>query len=264
MTDDQRLEGDIGLRVVPGVTALDAVDGPLFAVVGVFDGLHRGHLYVLDHLVRAARERDARPAVITFDSHPDEVLVGKAPPLLLEPGERLERMAGVGVEIAVVQHFDDALRRTEYDVFIAMITERTRLTGLLMTPDAAFGYERRGTPDALRALGEQSEPPFEVAVVPPFVIDGHPISSSEIRRRVQAGHLVGAEELLGRPYSVVGSVDSAGRVTFPLPMALPPAGEYRCAEARVGVSSDGTVEVLDQAGLGAGRIRLTFLDTVRI
>jgi riboflavin kinase/FMN adenylyltransferase len=247
-----------GLRVVPGVDALVASVGPLFAVVGVFDGLHRGHLYLLEHLVRSAGERRARASVITFDSHPDEILVGKAPPLLLDPGERLERMAAAGVEVAVVQHFDDALRRTEFDAFIRMITDRTRLDGLLMTPDAAFGYERRGTPDALRELGKRVDPRFEVVVVPPFTIEGRPISSSEIRRRVLAGDLAGAEELLGRPYAVVGELGPHGRVRFQLPIALPPPGEYPCAEGTVVVGADASVTLLDSDRGGAGRIRLTF------
>jgi riboflavin kinase/FMN adenylyltransferase len=248
-----------GLRVVPGVDALVASDGPLFAVVGVFDGLHRGHLYLLEHLVRNADERGARPTVITFDSHPDEILVGKAPPLLLDPDERLERMATAGVEVAVVQHFDDALRRTEFDAFIRMITDRARLHGLLMTPDAAFGYERRGTPDALGELGKRVDPPFEVVVVPPFTIDGRPISSSEIRRRVLAGDLAGAEELLGRPYAVVGELGPDGRVTFQLPIALPPPGAYRCAEGTVVVGADASMTLFDADRLGEGRVRLTFL-----
>jgi riboflavin kinase/FMN adenylyltransferase len=130
------------------------------------------------------------------------------------------------VEVAIVQHFDAALRMTPYDAFVRRITDRVRLAGLLMTPDAAFGHERRGTPDALRALGADSEPPFEVVVVPPFTLDGRPVSSSEIRRLVAAGDLAAAARLLGRPYSVVGRPDGNGTLGFPMPVALPPAGEY--------------------------------------
>lgn len=179
-----------------------------------------------------AERLGARPAVITFDSHPDEVLVGAAPPLLLDAGDRLRLLQDAGVAVVVVQHFDAALRRTPYDRFIGRITERTRLAGLLMTPEAAFGHERRGTPEALTELGSRSDPPFEVVVVPPFALDGHPVSSSDIRRLVLAGALAEAGRLLGRPYSVAGDraepegISTPIPVTFPLPVALPPGGTY--------------------------------------
>ncbi|MBN1769742.1 MAG: hypothetical protein JXB32_00665, partial [Deltaproteobacteria bacterium] len=141
------------MDVVAGVDGLRAEHGPVFAVVGVFDGLHRGHLYLLDHLEREAAARGARATVITFDHHPDEVITGTAPPLLMDPQERLERLAAAGVDVTVVQHFDDAVRRTTYDVFVERIRAHAGLAGLLMTPDAAFGFERRGTPETLAALG---------------------------------------------------------------------------------------------------------------
>ena len=62
------------MDVVAGVERLRPEHGPLFAVIGVFDGMHRGHVYLLEHLVRVAKARQARPTVITFDHHPDEVL----------------------------------------------------------------------------------------------------------------------------------------------------------------------------------------------
>ncbi len=217
---------------VAGVDALRDAHGPLFAVVGVFDGIHQGHRWLLDALRTNAERLVARPAVITFDSHPDEVLVGAAPPLLLDPVDRERMLRDAGVSVVVVQHFDAALRTTSYDAFVKRITDRTRLAGLLMTPDAAFGFERRGTPAALAELGSRSEPPFQVVVVPPFVVDGRPVSSTEIRRQVAAGDLAGAASALGRPYAVAGTPsepsDTSGvvTVTFELPVALPPAGDY--------------------------------------
>ncbi len=184
------------MNVVQGVGALQASTGPLFIVVGVFDGLHRGHMYLLRRLVRDARARDALPAVITFDHHPDEILVGAAPPLLCDPAERLERLGAAGVEVTVVQHFDEALRMTPYDAFIARIRARTEVAGFLMTPDAAFGHEREGTPAAVASLGEELG--FDVEVVPPFTLDGRPVRSSDIRTAIVAGDLAHARALLGR------------------------------------------------------------------
>ena len=77
------------MTVVHGIDTLEPSLGRLFVVVGVFDGLHLGHAYLLDALCREAAAREARPAVITFDHHPDEILTGNAPPLLCDPDVRL-------------------------------------------------------------------------------------------------------------------------------------------------------------------------------
>jgi riboflavin kinase/FMN adenylyltransferase len=219
------------MDVVPGIEALRPEHGPAFVVVGVFDGLHLGHRYLLEHLASEADRRGARPVVVTFDHHPDEILTGSAPPLLLDPQERLERLAAAGVSVTVVQHFDAALRETPYDVFVERIRERVDLVGFLMTPDAAFGFERRGTPEALAALGERDG--FDVVVVPTFSLDGHEIRSSTIRDAVVSGDLATAARLLGRPVTLTGSIgraiDGRARLDFPLPVALPPDGDYRAA-----------------------------------
>ncbi len=184
------------MRVVAGLDALEASESPAFVVVGVFDGLHLGHAYLLEHLVREAAARSARPVVITFDHHPDEVLTGNAPPLLCDPDERIERLAAAGVETTVVVHFDQALRETPYDRFVDRLEAGTPLAGFLMTPDAAFGYERAGTPASLGALGASRG--WDVVVVPAFDVDGRPVRSTQIRTAIAEGDLDAASRLLGR------------------------------------------------------------------
>jgi len=216
------------MHVVQGVDELEPQHGPIFVVIGVFDGLHLGHAYLLEHLVSEAAARHAHPAVITFDHHPDEVLIGKAPPLLLDPGERQERLEAAGVEVTVVQPFDEAVRKTPYDAFVERIRARVALTGFLMTPDAAFGFERRGTPATLAELGQRDG--FDVVVVPTFGLDGQEVRSSTIREAVVAGDLDTASRLLGRPVTLTGSIggarDGRTRLDFRLPVALPPDGDY--------------------------------------
>jgi len=233
------------MRTVIGRRELDPNDGPLLVVVGVFDGLHRGHAYLLEQLVREARARRARPAVITFDAHPDAVLLGHAPPLLMDPAERLERLAAAGIELVVVEHFDDALRQTPYDAFLAGITDRCALVGIVMTPDAAFGHDRAGTPRTVGELGVRKG--FETIVVPPFALAGREVRSSEIRAAISAGDMATAERLLGRPYAITGTVDRDGAMTFPMPVALPPPGSYPVT------GPDGTQRMLS---IDSGRVRV--------
>jgi riboflavin kinase/FMN adenylyltransferase len=241
--------------VVEGIDRLEPSLGRLFLAVGVFDGLHLGHAYLLDALRREAAARDARPAIVTFDHHPDEVLTGKAPPLLCDPAERLDRLADAGVEVTVVQHFDRALRETPFDRFVRSIADRTELAGFLMTPDSAFGFERGGTPGTVAALGEQLG--YEVAVVPPFALDGRPVSSSEIRAAIAAGDLAAAARLLGRPYAVVGRGSRAVRdpvLAFDVPVALPPPGWY---PVRIDDLDEATEHPPDHVHIDAGgRVRL--------
>ena len=226
------------MDVVAGVEGLRPEHGPILAVVGVFDGLHRGHTYLLERLVQEAADRSARPCVITFDHHPDEVLTGSAPPLLIHPEERLDRLASAGVAVAVVQHFDEAVRRITYDDFVAIIQARTSLAGLLMTPDAAFGYERRGTPAALTTLGRDRG--FDVVVVPPFALGGRSVRSSDIRAAIAAGDLATATELLGRSITLRGVLQD-GSLVVDWPQAMPPDGTYE-AELSDGGSARVTVE----------------------
>jgi len=252
------------MDVVEGLTRLRSSHGRLFVVVGVFDGLHRGHAYLLRRLVAEARRREARPAVITFDAHPDEILTGSAPPLLIDPDERVTRLARAGVAVTVVQHFDRALRETPYDAFVSMLTDRTELAGFLMTPDAAFGYQRGGTPSSLAALGAAGEPAWDVVVVKPFVVDGAPVRSTDIRSAIAGGDLPGAGALLGRAHAVVGNAerDRGGtRLTFGMPVALPPEGDYTVrvgAPLRDGSAAGGRSTVATVEG---ATIRLT--DTIR-
>lgn len=252
------------MDVVAGVEGLRAEHGPVFAVVGVFDGLHRGHLYLLDHLEREAAARGARATVITFDHHPDEVITGAAPPLLIDPQERLERLAAAGVDVTVVQHFDDAVRHTTYDAFVERIRARAGLAGFVMTPEAAFGYERRGTPDALAALGERDG--FTVVVVPPFTLDGRSVRSADIRAAIAAGDLAGAADLLGRPVTISAqaapAVDDVGTpLAFAWPMALPPHGRYACrvGEREGSIRLDDGSVILEGVAVEPGRVRIALL-----
>ncbi len=262
-----------------GIDALRPDHGPLLVVVGVFDGLHRGHAYLLRELRRAARRVGAVPAVLTFDHHPDEIMAGAAPPLLCDPEERLVRLARAGVGVTIVEHFDEALRRTPYDVFVERIRSRTELAGFLMTPDAAFGHERRGTPSALASLGARDD--FTVVVVPPFDLGGRQVRSTEIRTAIAAGDLATARALLGRRVAVTGIITERSSdgceaaLAFEVPVALPPAGPYaatlepaivpagvpgRAHRAFARVGTDRAVRVEARSGTPAGgRIRVSFV-----
>lgn len=207
----------------------------LAVTVGVFDGLHRGHLRLLRHLVGAAGRWGAEPAVVTFEPHPDAVLLGAAPPLLCDPAERLARLEQAGVRHAVLQRFDPVFAAQTPEAFVDRLRRGRELAGLVMSPDSAIGRGRAGTPERLRELGRERG--FRVDVVRPVERAGAMVSASRIRAALAAGRLPEARRMLGRDPAVTGRVvrgDARGRLlgyptanlAFDAPVALPADGIY--------------------------------------
>lgn len=207
--------------------------------VGTFDGVHRGHLDVLERLAALARSRSLASLLVTFDPHPLEVVnPAAAPPLLSVGDERLEVLARSGLDHVAVLPFTEAMQRLTAEAFVDQILlGRFRMRALLMGHDHGFGRNRSGDVHTMQALGAARG--FEVIVIPQVsTAEGRTISSTAIRRAVAGGDLAHAAEGLGRPYAISGTVvagDGRGRelgfrtVNLLLPSTrklLPPAGVY--------------------------------------
>lgn len=258
------------MQIVHGIDRIDP-DTRLCATVGVFDGLHRGHLQVLDVLESVARRLSAMPTVVTFDPHPQAVVSGHAPDLIMDPTERLERLAAAGVGITVVQQFDEAFRRTSARDFLVRLGAGRNLHGLVMTAESAFGRDRAGS---LRVVSEMSASDgWEVVEAPRLELNGAPVSSSRVRSLIDAGRFSAAATLLGHRYAVVGDVvhgDARGRelgfptanLAFGDPVSLPQDGIFAARATWGGESllaprdgADAVVSLGTQPTFG-GRVRL--------
>jgi riboflavin kinase / FMN adenylyltransferase len=207
--------------------------------VGTFDGMHRGHQFLLAELVRAARARDLKSLLVTFDPHPLEIVNPTAAPLLLTVGdEKLEVIGETGIDYVAIVPFTRSLANLEAERFVRdVLCGRFRMHYLLMGHDHGFGRNRSGNADTMRQLG--GEIGFEVDVRPPIgVDDGPPVSSTAIRRAIAGGDLARARLSLGRHYSVSGRVVAGeqrgaalGFRTINVPMPshrklMPPFGVY--------------------------------------
>jgi riboflavin kinase / FMN adenylyltransferase len=187
---------------------------PAVVTVGTFDGVHRGHMRVLEELCRVAGEHDARSLLVTFDPHPLRIVRPEAaPPLLTTPAEKMEILAQTSVERVVFLRFTPELaayppRRFVTDILIRRLAMRHLVIGY----DHGFGQGRSGDVETLRRIGDELG--FGVDVVPP--VDeggmGEAISSSGIRRALAVGDVAAAARGLGRPYALTGTViRGAGR-----------------------------------------------------
>jgi riboflavin kinase/FMN adenylyltransferase len=159
--------------------------------LGTFDGVHLGHRRVIEALLAAG----SAPTVVTFDPHPRRVL-GYGVELLTTLERRLELLAELGVEEALVVEFTLEVQRIEPDAFAREYLEAIGTRTVVAGRDFSFGHRRAGDLDLLARLG------FDVRLVPAV----ENVSSSLIRQLLHAGEVEGAAKLLGRPAEVEGLV----------------------------------------------------------
>ena len=208
---------------------------PVALVLGVFDGVHRGHRVLLSAVREAAAARGAQPAALVFDPPPIEVIrPGTEVDRLAPLDETLADMARAGVR-GVPLRFDDAMRQLPPETFLAGLEPGVRLAALVVTPDTAFGHDRAGTPERLAEIG--AERGFEVVVIQPETDGDGPVSSSRIRKALADGDVALATDLLGRRPALTGTVvrgDGRGaslgyptaNLAFDYRPALPSLGIY--------------------------------------
>jgi len=196
--------------------------------VGNFDGLHLGHQEILQRIVERARRDKSIAAAITFDPHPMKVLRPEsAPALIMTLAQRLKGFERVGLDAALVLHFDEALARVSAEDFVRTVLVETVHARAIMTgANFRYGYKNAGDVALLKKLGVQYS--IAVEIVPPAEVDGKLVSSSAIRQAVAEGRPEEAAALLGRPFTLTGTVQKgAGRgskILFPT-LNLAPAQE---------------------------------------
>lgn len=181
--------------------------------VGSFDGMHLGHRAVVEELLRRARAGGRAAVLVTFEPHPGWVLEGDgAPPRLTVGPERLELLAELGVDYAMILRFDRRLAAMSAEAFVHQVLRvRCDMKELVLGQDHGFGRGRGGDRLSLPVLGTRLG--FGVTVVPPFSDgEGEAISSTRIRSALAAGDLARVEGWLGRPYRFTARVvPGAGR-----------------------------------------------------
>lgn len=216
---------------------------PIVLAAGFFDGLHLGHLKVIRRAMNAADAIGGKTWVITFDQHPLRVLGHHtAPRLLTSNRHRLLLLKRLGVEGCLMLPFTRALSNMAPDAFVRRLGQSVpRLAAIHVGRNWRFGRRGSGDVALLRTLGRELG--VRVAVSSPVVRGGQPVSSTRVRTLVNAGNLFAAAALLGRPFSVLGTVKHGRKVGRRLgfPTAnldvhnevLPPPAIY-AAEARIG------------------------------
>jgi len=182
------------------------------ATIGNFDGIHRGQRAILDRVVARARELGRPSAVVTFDPHPMSVLrPGEGPRLLTTPAAKRDLIAAAGVDALLVVRFDRELAATPAERFGRdFLATRLKIAEIHVGKDFTFGHRREGDLALLVRMGDELG--FAASAVEAVTWRGERISSSRIREAVAEGRIRDARELLGRPYSLRGTVVRGDRM----------------------------------------------------
>ncbi len=187
---------------------------PTLLTIGVFDGVHRGHLRLLGHLAARAREKGCLAGVVTFKTHPEKVLGRRDTlPWICTLQERVRLLKAAGADVVAPVTFTRGVAKLTARDFVLLLKENLNMCGLVLGPDFALGRGRQGSPDYLQQLGDELG--FRVEVVKPARLDGEVISSSAIRQLLAEGHIYKVNEMLGRYFRLEGRVapgDRRGRM----------------------------------------------------
>jgi riboflavin kinase/FMN adenylyltransferase len=208
---------------------------PIALTIGTFDGVHRGHQVVLEHVVEHAKRHAGRSVAITYRNHPASILrPEQAPPLVCTLEHRLHLLEQMGVDCVCLLTFTREFSEQSAEEFLQKVRPFIPFAKLILGVDATLGRGRHGDQKRVQELSEGLG--FEVEYLPKYVVDGIHVSSSNIREFIQSGRLLELEKLLGRKYSIYSSVTTGGgkgkALGFPTAnidvtgLCLPPLGVY--------------------------------------
>ena len=178
---------------------------PVLAL-GNFDGLHRGHLKIVERVKRGAAEHGGTPMAMTFDPHPPRVVrPDKAPPLLMTKEQRLEALHRAGIACVAVVRFTPELSQWAPETFVRrVLVEWLRISKVWVGANFLFGHGRSGNFSTLRTLGQRYG--FRAEKIDPVRYKDFVVSSTRVRRLISEGRMDEAGALMGHPYYVDGQV----------------------------------------------------------
>lgn len=176
------------------------------ATIGFFDGVHLGHVHLLEELKSIARQRGLKSMAVTFPEHPRQILQSDYRPRLLStPDDKMRLLEQTGIDYCFPLHFTSALAVLDAETFMTdFLQKRLGVSTLLVGHDHHFGHDTSLTVDDYRHIGDRIG--MEVIPAEAYLYQGTPVSSSRIRRELVAGNVKAANEMLGYRYTISGTV----------------------------------------------------------
>ena len=177
----------------------------VLATVGMFDGVHAGHRFLLDFISQEAARRNLSTQVITFTNHPLSIVRPEsAPKLLSTPEQKLDLILSNGIDDIVMLDFTPELQNLSAQQFIKLLRDNFGVTHLAIGFNNSFGNDRSLKFEDFQKIGKEAG--IEIIQTPEYTDNNNKVSSSVIRRLINDGDVASASKLLGRKFSLTGKV----------------------------------------------------------
>ncbi len=221
---------------------------PVILTIGNYDGVHLGHQTIINRVLKLAHIHNTQAVLITFDNHPVKVLRPETTIFqLCTLSHKTELLKSQGIDILLLFHFTLQFSKQTAHSFLRKIYDLIPFSHLVLGPDATIGKEKEGNRCKVTEIAKEMN--FTVEYLPPLKIDEEKVSSSVIRRAVQQGNLALAEQMLGRPFSILTEVISGQgngrRIGYPTAnlsvqdLCLPPFGVWAVTIKHEGIIHSG-------------------------
>jgi len=195
------------MKVISGLNNLESSNLQNTAVtIGTFDGVHLGHLKIIETLLQISRSRDLKSVLVTFNPHPQMVLGKRGPTeLLTSLDEKLELLKKTGIDTVIVLEFNKQLALYPPEDFVGdILLNKIGMKALVFGYDHAFGKDRAGNKELLKELAERLD--FSFSVVPEYKAGGDSLKSTPIRKELKDGDFKKAIRALGYSYLISGKI----------------------------------------------------------
>lgn len=184
---------------------VETFDGACVVGLGNFDGFHMGHQSLFQNVCKLARELDVAPAILIFRSHTKSIVKGKVPPILTTFEDKIAIAEKLGLDLAFIIEFNKEFAANTPEEFIhKVLCKKIHAKGVVVGPNFHFGKNASGNTDTLIEFEKRYG--YQTLVNPPVYYNDEMISSTRIRKALDAGDLKTVQACLGRPYRVYGRV----------------------------------------------------------
>ncbi len=200
------------MEVIYGKQRDNSFKKPVAVGLGTFDGLHVGHMVLINILINQAKMEGCPSVVYTFTEHPENVFRKDSfTPLLTTVSQKINLLAQTDLDYLYFEEFDKTFSMMPPETFVKeVLVDKLSVKLAVAGFDYTFGYRREGNVDLLKELGVKYG--FKVIVIPPIKLNGEVVSSTLLRDAVSRGDMEKALIFLGRNYSITGQVTIGKRL----------------------------------------------------